>query len=136
MRSPAPRSLSSLRPTSESTPASGTYRAVRQIGLRGHTNFAVILHNGDFVAHCRAVDVSSTGIVIDRGHAVVPDEEEGVFRLELYMPDANAPVRALARVVRNLGTEQALRFVAISDADRLTITEHLDRQWSRGATLH
>ena len=136
MRSPAARSLNNLRPSGDSTPSSGTYRAVRQIGLRGHTNFAVILHNGDLVAHCRAVDVSSTGIVIDRGHALVADEEEGVFRLELYLPDASAPVRALARVARNLGTEQALRFVAISDADRLTITEHIDRQWSRGATLH
>ncbi len=136
MRSPAPRSLSSLRPNSSDTPTSGTFRAVRQIGMRGHTNFAVILHNGDLVAHCRAVDVSSTGIVIDRGHELDPGEDEGVFRLELYMPDAKAPVRALARVARNLGTEQALRFVAISDADRLTITEHLDRQWLRGATLH
>ena len=136
MRSPAPRSLSSLRPISADSPASGTYRAVRQIGMRGHTNFAVILHNGDLVAHCRAVDVSSTGIVIDRGHHPGPADEGGIFRLELYMPDASAPVRALARVVRNLGNEQALRFVAISDADRLTITEHLDHQWSRGASLH
>jgi hypothetical protein len=128
--------LSSLRPSSSDTPTSGTYRAVRQIGMRGNTNFAVILHNGDLVAHCRAVDVSSTGIVIDRGHRLDSQDDDGVFRLELYMPEAKTPVRALARVVRNLGNEQALRFVAISDADRLTITEHLDRQWSRGATLH
>ncbi|HMJ14246.1 MAG TPA: PilZ domain-containing protein [Polyangiaceae bacterium] len=136
MTSSAQRSWSNLR--GSGTPSSGTYanKAVRQIGLRAHTNFAVIMHNDNLAAHCRAVDVSSTGIVIDRGHTLSPEDEDGIFRLELYMPETSSPVRALARVVRTSGTEQALRFVAISDADRLTITEHLDRVWSSGAALH
>ena len=122
-----------------SYPNSGTFKRVtpeRQIGMRGNTNFAAILHNGEVAAHCRAVDLSTTGVVIDRGHTLEPGDDSGVFRLELYMPDAKAPVRALARSVRSMGSEQALRFVAISDADRLTISEHLDRQWLRGAYLH
>lgn len=106
----------------------------RQIGMRSHTEFSVVLHDGAVAAHCRATDLSTTGIVVDRGHDL-PDEE-GVVRLELYIPHAPAPIRALARPVRHVGSEQALRFVAISDADRLTIGEHLDRQYARGAPLH
>jgi hypothetical protein len=103
--------------------------------LRSETSFAVILYDGTTAAHCRATDLSSTGIVVERGHQL-PVDEDGVLRLELYIPHARAPVRALARPVRQLGSEQALRFVAISDADRLTISEHLDRQWRHGAMLH
>lgn len=109
---------------------------VRQLGLRGSTDFPVVLHNESVASHCRAIDVSSTGIVLDRGREIEPSDQVGVFRLELYIPEAQTAVRVLARPVRHSGRQQALRFVAISDADRLTLSEHLDRQWLRGGVLH
>ena len=104
--------------------------------MRGATNFPVILNDGEVAAHCHATDLSATGIVLERGRAISPADERNVLRLELYIPHAKSPVRALARSVRTLGSQQALRFVAISDADRLTLGEHLDRQWRHGALLH
>jgi hypothetical protein len=104
--------------------------------MRGRTSFTVILHDGNMAAHCRATDLSSTGIVLDRGHPIAGDDQSGVVRLEMYIPHTKSPVRALARPVRHAGSEQALRFVAISDADRLTIGEHLDRTWLAGGGLH
>jgi hypothetical protein len=116
-------------------PSSHRTGRTRQIGMRGHTEFSVVLYDGVVAAHCRATDLSTTGIVVNRGHAV-EDDESGIVRLELYIPHAPAPIKALARPVRQLGSEQALRFVAISDADRLTLGEHLDRQCTRTAGLH
>jgi hypothetical protein len=45
------------------------------------------------------------------------------------------PLRALARPVWSFGTQQALRFVRMSDADRLTLAEHLDVLRLRGVAL-
>jgi len=134
MRSePTPSARLTPRPIEGIPPYVST---VRQLGLRGSTDFPVVLHNANLAAHCRAIDVSSTGIVLDRGREVSPSDQVGVFRLELYIPEAQTAVRVLARSVRHCGSQQALRFVAISDADRLTLSEHLDRQWLRGAVLH
>lgn len=105
----------------------------RRIGLRGPTNFPVAAYDGKAVTHCRAVEVSSTGIVLDRGRQLVTDDQQALLRLQLFLPGRAAPIRALARPVRQFGTHQALKFIAISDVDRLTLTEHLDR---RQATQH
>lgn len=123
---------SAARPRVNQSPRIGR---TRQIGMRGHTEFAVVLYDGTIAAHCRATDLSTTGIVVDRGHDIA-DEESGIVRLELFIPHARTPIRALARAVRHVGSEQALHFVAISDADRLTIGEHLDRQCAGTDSLH
>jgi hypothetical protein len=46
------------------------------------------------------------------------------------------PMRALARPVWTTGSQQALRFVRISDADRLSLAEHIDLLARRGVPLN
>lgn len=108
----------------------------RRIGLRGNTNFPVAAYDGKAVTHCRAVEISSTGIVLDRGRQLGPDDQQALLRLQLFLPGRAAPIRALARPVRQFGTSQALKFIAISDVDRLTLTEHLDRRLAAAAQHH
>jgi hypothetical protein len=103
--------------------------AQRGIGLRERTNFPVLLCEGPHVAHCRATELSATGIVIERGRELSEREQRSLFKLELFLPEQPRPVRVLAKVARRAGSSSyALKFVLISDVDRLTLMEHLDLQ--------
>lgn len=109
----------------------------RGIGLRGRTDFRVFAMSGHRRQLCRGVEVSSTGIVIDRGRPVDELRDAPLYlRLELRLPERVLPVTALARPVWCYGTQQALRFVTMSDVDRLTLAEHLDLLHRRGALLN
>ncbi len=105
-----------------------------RVGLRARTDFRVIAKSGSRRASCRGIEVSASGIVIDRGrHASdVPFYQW----LELYLPERLRPLRALARSVWNQGSQQGLKFVRISDADRLSLAEHLDLQARRGVPIN
>lgn len=98
----------------------------RRVGLRGRTDFRVITRNGALSARCRGVELSATGIIVDRGRPVLPRDMPLVLFLELQLPERLTPLFAVARPVRSFGTQLALKFVRISDADRLTLAEHLD----------
>ncbi len=103
--------------------------ASRGIGLREKTDFPVLLCEGPHAAHCRAVELSATGIVLERGRELSEREQRALFKLELYLPHQPRPVRVLAKLARRSNlTEYAFKFVLISDVDRLTLMEHLDRQ--------
>jgi len=100
----------------------------RSVGLRAKTDFLVAIHDGKSVAHCRAIELSATGVLLERARTIPIDDCEQLLRLELFIPGRDRPVRALARVVRVVGTRQALQFVSIYDHDRLTLMEHLDKK--------
>jgi hypothetical protein len=101
----------------------------RGIGLRAPTRFPVLFCEGTHAAHCRALELSASGIVVERGRALSEREQRASLKLELFLPDQPRPVRVLAKVVRAVTpTSYALKFVLISDVDRLTLMEHLDRQ--------
>jgi hypothetical protein len=51
--------------------------------------------------------------------------------LELNLPERSRPLRALARPVWAFGSQQAFKFIRISDVDRLNLAEHLDVLWLR-----
>jgi hypothetical protein len=105
-----------------------------RVGLRARTDFRVISKTGSMRAHYRGIEISSSGIVIDRGRRL---REGGLIQtLELYLPERRRPLRALARSVWIAGSQQAFKFVSISDADRLSLAEHLDLQWRRGFSLN
>jgi hypothetical protein len=108
----------------------------RSIGLRGDTQFPVLIYDGVVASHCHAVEVSSTGIVLERGFPGKNHERRGSVRLELYLDGIARPLRVLARSVRWLGTREAYKFTTINDADRLSLSEHLDREWRRGHALY
>lgn len=101
--------------------------ARRGIGLRARTSFPVLVCEGATTTHCRALELSPSGIVIDRGRELSERELRSHFKLELALPEQRYPVRVLARVARHVqGTSYAFKFVLISDADRLTLMEHVD----------
>jgi hypothetical protein len=106
----------------------------RQVGLRARTDFRVTARWGFRSLACRGVEVSPTGIVID---GAMPRNAAPLWVwLELELPERLRPMRALARPVWKLGRQQAFRFVEISDADRLSIAEHIDLAARRGTRLH
>jgi hypothetical protein len=78
--------------------------------------------------------VSATGIVIDSG--LSPLGTPLWIWLELELPERVRPMRALARPVWSAGSQQALRFVRIADADRLSLAEHVDLAARRGVKLN
>lgn len=101
----------------------------RGIGLRARTRFPIMLHEGAHAAHCLALELSATGMLVHRGRELSEREQRSLFKLELFLPNRSRPVRLLARVARRHGPEvYAMRFVLISDVDRLTLMEHLDRE--------
>jgi hypothetical protein len=103
----------------------------RGIGLRGSTRFPVLVCEGPHAAHCHALELSATGIVVDRGRELSERELRAGFKLELFVPATTRPVRVLAKVARTIVPGiYAFKFVLISDVDRLTLMEHLDHQRS------
>jgi hypothetical protein len=108
----------------------------RGIGLRAHTQFPVALCEGTRAAHCLALELSASGIVVDRGRELSERERAALFKLELFLPQRTRPVRVLARLARRVRPNvYALRFVMISDVDRLTLMEHLDQEYQQGLSL-
>lgn len=107
----------------------------RRSGLRARTDFRVIARDGCLSNHCRGVEISPSGILIDRGRPVGRHDERVLVRLEMRLPERLRPLFALARPVWSVGTFQAFKFIRISDADRLSLAEHLDLAKLRGAVL-
>lgn len=108
----------------------------RGIGLRAKTSFPVLLCEGPHAAHCRAAELSASGIVVERGRDLSEREMRASMKLELFIPGSARPVRALAKPVRHVrGTQYALKFVLISDVDRLTLMEHVDEQLQESLRL-
>jgi hypothetical protein len=98
------------------------------MGVRGEAEFPVLIYDGVVASHCHAVEVSATGIVLERGYPGMHQERRGSVRLELYLENAPRPIRVLARSVRWIGTREAYKFTHIEDVDRLTLTEYLDHR--------
>ncbi len=108
----------------------------RRVGLRTRTDFRVIAQRGSLSSQYRGVDVSPTGIVIDRGRLIGESDWPLLMRLELLLPDHLKSVRALARPIWSNDSQQAFKFVRIADVDRLILAEHLDFMSVRGVVLH
>ena len=108
----------------------------RRVGLRARTDFRVIARIGCLASHCRGIEISSTGIIVDRGRPVTRREEPLLLKLELQLPERMKALRAIARPVWSFGSQQALRFVRMSDVDRLNLAEHLDILCIKGVTLN
>ncbi len=104
-----------------------------RVGLRARTDFRVLAASGGLVSHCRGIEISSSGIIVDRGREVL--HMPLLLRLEMMLPERVRPLRALARPIWVRGAQQALKFIRISDVDRLTLAEHLDLLNLRGVCL-
>lgn len=107
----------------------------RRVGVRGRTDFGVIARDGSRITVCRGIEVSPTGMIVDRGRPVHDRDQRLLQKLELRLPERLAAIVALARPVWSFGSQQAFRFVRMSDADRLTLAEHMDILRLRGVAL-
>jgi hypothetical protein len=85
---------------------------------------------------CRAVDLSSTGMVIERTKRLASRELVSMSAYELWLAGEAGPIQARARNVWTQGHLTALRFVVMNDVDRLNIAEHLDRLQRLREPLH
>ncbi|MCA9597136.1 MAG: hypothetical protein KC776_27670 [Myxococcales bacterium] len=108
---------------------------VRRVGLRGRTDFRVVARDGSRRSICRGIEISSSGIVVDRGRPIGSWDQRLLQKLELRLPERFNALIAIARPVWSRGSQQAFRFVKMSDADRLTLAEHLDLLQLRGVAL-
>jgi hypothetical protein len=108
----------------------------RSIGVRATTRFPVLVCEGPHAAHCHALEISASGIVVERGRELSERELRAGFKLELFLPEGSRPVRVLAKAVRAVTrTAYAFKFVLISDVDRLTLMEHIDHQRADSLSL-
>jgi hypothetical protein len=80
--------------------------------------------------------VSPTGIVIDRGRPIALRDERVYVEMEIVLPERLRPLVALARPVWSYGTQQAFKFVRMSDVDRLNLAEHVDLAEMRDLILN
>lgn len=108
----------------------------RRICLRGRTDFPVLLSSGYRRLHGLGIEISPSGIIVERGLWLDDAEQPLTMRLTIRLPERGRPISALARHVRCFGSQQVLRFVQISDVDRLTLAEHLDIVHRRGSALN
>jgi hypothetical protein len=95
----------------------------------------VLTGDGRGQRECRAVEVSPSGIVIERDVETDPRPAPFLMRIEMRLPDRLRPLIAWARPIWSRGTRQALKIIGASDADRLSLAEHLDLQRLRGSEL-
>ena len=107
----------------------------RRVGLRARTDFRVVTRDGSLESHGRGIEVSTTGMVVDRGKALGGRDQRILMNLELRLPERIRALTAVARPVWSRGTQQAFRFVKMSDVDRLNLAEHMDVLRLRGVPM-
>jgi len=107
----------------------------RRVGLRGRTDFGVVAHDGILISRCRGIEISPTGIIVDRGRTIEARHQGTLQKLTLTLPERIHPIIAWARPIWSRGSHQAFRFVRMCDADRLTLAEHMDVLTLKGALV-
>lgn len=99
---------------------------LRRWTLRARTDCRVRTRQGSLVAEYRGIELSPTGILIDRGRPVELRDQPLYVDMEILLPERIAALYAVARPVWSFGSQQAFKFVRISDVDRLSLAEHVD----------
>ena len=94
----------------------------RRMGVRMQTTFNVTAFVDGRPVECHGVDLSTTGALVRRGSR---RRAPLVQHMELDIGDRL--IRGAARTVWAEGDLQAIRFVGLTDVDRLEIAEHIDR---------
>ena len=75
--------------------------------------------------------------MIDHGRSTSDHERGASLKLLLFLPgNPQVVVRALVKVARQITpTRCALKFIMISDVDRVTLMEHVDRECTASLRL-
>ena len=88
----------------------------RRSARRAGTNILLNKYIDGFPYACRAIDISTSGILVRR--ISEPELARETYPLEIGIPGADAPIWVWSRPVWNRGPRQALRFVAMAAKDR------------------
>ncbi len=108
----------------------------RRISSRAQVDVPICALVDGFRHACRASELSPTGMVFERSRAARRSRQMAqAAPFEIYLPGSK-PIRARARPVWASERIQAVKFVVISDADRLTLAELLDRKVRLREPLH
>ena len=99
----------------------------RRLGQRVRTDVSVRAKELVFTSECRAIEVSTTGVILDRGRQMSPSDMPVYMTLQIELPDRVETVKAVGRPVWCFDTQQAVHLVEIDDVDRLSIAEHMDK---------
>ena len=108
----------------------------RGISQRTRTDFRVEARQGRLISRYRGIEVSPTGILIDRGRRIGHRDLPVYLHLQIRLPESLFVLRALARPVWSFGTQQAFKFVDMSDVDRLSLAEHVDLMHRRSGASY
>jgi hypothetical protein len=107
-----------------------------RLNQRARTDCSVRTRQGSIISSYRGIEVSPTGIVIDRAR-LVDERDRGLYvEMEIMLPERARALHAYARPVWSFGTQQAFKFVVMSDVDRLNLAEHVDLAAIRQHILH
>jgi hypothetical protein len=116
----------------------------RRISSRAQVDLPICALVDGFRHACRAVDLSTTGMVFERSRGLFARELPGLAPFEIYLDGARdsrrsggaRPIRVRGRSVWTRDRLSAVRFVVMNDVDRLTIAEQLDRMVRLKEALH
>ena len=107
----------------------------RRISSRAQVDVPICALVDGYRHHCRAFDLSPTGMVFERTPALAERHLAQVAPFEIYLPGGR-PIRARGRPVWGKSRLLAVKFVMMNDADRLTLAELLDRKVRLREPLH
>ncbi len=103
--------------------------------LRAEAEFPVVEREGRFAFWVRGVNLSTTGVLVHRGDVPLRCDP-GLVHLELFLPGRDDPLRVMASSVWTKGSLEGLKFLGLTDADRLTLAESIDSLSRDGHTIH
>ena len=103
--------------------------------LRASAEFPVMEREGRFSFWVRGVNLSTTGLMVNRGDVPLRSDP-GLVHLELHLPRRSEPMRVMASSVWIKGSLEGLKFLGLTDADRLTLAEEIDQISADGGALH
>lgn len=96
----------------------------RRVGQRVRTDLQATSYRDGRARPCYALDLSTDGALLRHDGQRPPL----VQRLEIHLGAPVGSVPVLARTVWTSGPLSGVRFVGLSDVDRLELAERLDRQ--------
>ena len=125
----SPQARCSVSPSHDETfgPDTSESPSERRLSPRAPAELPVSIRNGVLTSAARSVDVSTGGILLFRSLRTFGSDDRIYLTLELTIPGEDRPLHAVARPIWSRGPFQALKFVQMSDVDRLSLAEHVDR---------
>jgi hypothetical protein len=106
----------------------------RRISSRAQVDVPICALIDGFRHECRAIDLSPAGMVFERSRVLARRDLPMVSPFEIFLGER--PIRARGRAVWTRDRLYAVKFVVMSDVDRLTIAELLDQKVRENAVLH